>query len=148
MRFTFGTSILVYALDRSAGERHQVAKDLVSRARSEEGLVLTLQSLSELFRTLTAKKRVSALDASRLVEDLMLTAEIVAADQDCLSLAMRNVDAHGLSFWDAMIWATAARAGCKMLVSEDGQHGRILDGVTLVDPFRPDGSQFIERFLA
>lgn len=34
-----------------------------------------------------------------------------------------------------MMWATAKRAGCRILVSKDGQDGRTLGGVTIVNPF-------------
>ena len=45
--------------------------------------------------------------------------------------------AHGLPFWDALIWAVAERAGAASLVSEDFQPGRRLGRVNIVDPFDP-----------
>jgi predicted nucleic acid-binding protein len=60
---------------------------------------------------------------------------------------MNAVAEHSLSFWDAMIWATARRAGCRLLISEDGQDGRMLDGVTIVNPFAPLPSPLIEQAL-
>ena len=41
----------------------------------------------------------------------------------------------GLSFWDALVWATA-RANGVGVVHEDFAHGRVVDGVRFVDPFR------------
>jgi predicted nucleic acid-binding protein len=50
-----------------------------------------------------------------------------------------------------MLWATARRAGCRLIVTEDFQDGRELGGVRFVNPFgdalpapleaalRPDG---------
>ena len=65
MRFTLDTNVLVYAVDRNAGERHQVALDIAHRAQGGD-CVLTLQSLVELFRTLTGPKlRVSPILAVR-----------------------------------------------------------------------------------
>jgi predicted nucleic acid-binding protein len=54
---------------------------------------------------------------------------------------MDAVTHHHLSFWDAMMWATAKRHGCRALISEDGQSGRTLGGVILLNPFdaSPDG---------
>jgi predicted nucleic acid-binding protein len=49
--------------------------------------------------------------------------------------AMDAVVGHSFSFWDAMLWMTAKRAGCQLLLSEDGDDGRSLRGVTLVNPF-------------
>jgi len=61
--------------------------------------------------------------------------------------AMDAVADHGWSFWDAMIWATAKRAGCRLLISEDGQNGRTLGGVTIVNPFLPSSSALLSQAL-
>ena len=60
---------------------------------------------------------------------------VFAADELCLTDAIDAVAAHSWSFRDAMIWATAKRAQCRLLLSEDGQDGRTLGGVTTVNPF-------------
>lgn len=53
-----------------------------------------------------------------------------------LGLAERYV----LSTWDTMIAASALRAGCDTLWSEDMQHGMTLgDGLRIVNPFRVVG---------
>lgn len=145
MRFTFGTNVLVYAFDRNAGERHLRALELVGRARGRD-LVLTLQSLGELFRTLTRPKY--ALDparAARIVEDWREAVPIVAADPSCLADAMSAVTDDRWSFWDAMLWATAKANGCRVLISEDGQDGRLYGGVAIVDPFARDRDPWLER---
>jgi predicted nucleic acid-binding protein len=41
---------------------------------------------------------------------------------------------HGLSFYDALIVASALEAGCDTLYSEDLQDGRRFPGLTIVDP--------------
>jgi predicted nucleic acid-binding protein len=37
---------------------------------------------------------------------------------------------------DALVVRCAIAAGCKRLLSEDLQHGRVFDGVRIEDPFR------------
>jgi predicted nucleic acid-binding protein len=44
--------------------------------------------------------------------------------------------AHGLSYWDAAIVAAARTSGCRELLSEDMSHGREVEGVLIVNPFR------------
>jgi predicted nucleic acid-binding protein len=48
---------------------------------------------------------------------------------------MDAVIKHKLSPFDALIWATAERAGVTHFVTEDQQDGRRLGRVTFVDPF-------------
>lgn len=72
---------------------------------------------------------------------------VVAANHVSLTEAMDAVVHHGWSFWDAMIWATAKQHGCRLLITEDGQSGRTLGGVTLVNPFLPDAGGFLAAAL-
>jgi predicted nucleic acid-binding protein len=41
-----------------------------------------------------------------------------------------------LSFWDALIIQAAIEGGASDLLSEDLQHGRRIDGLTIQNPFR------------
>nr|WP_249809695.1 PIN domain-containing protein [Bradyrhizobium sp. 139] len=43
---------------------------------------------------------------------------------------------HGFAFYDALIVAAAVEAGCDILYSEDMQHGRSIEGLTIINPFR------------
>lgn len=147
MRFTLDTNILVYAVDRNAGERHRIAVGIARRARGRD-CVLTLQSLAELFRALTGSKLgVNPVRAAEIVQQWRDALPVVAADADCLSEAMDAVIHHGWSFWDAMIWATAKRHGCRLLISEDSQAGRVLGGVTIVNPFAVNAAAELEAAL-
>jgi len=147
LRFTLDTNILVYAAHRDAGAKHVTALEITRRAVSSD-CVLTLQSLSELFRTLTGPKlKISAVQASEIVQKWRDAIPVVAADELCLIDAMDAVVNHGWSFWDAMIWATAKRNGCRLLISEDGQAGRTLGAVTIVNPFVSDAESLLEAAL-
>jgi predicted nucleic acid-binding protein len=59
------------------------------------------------------------------------------------ALTFRALDAmprHGLSFWDALIWAAAAENGLAVLYTEDFQDSRDIEGVLFVNSFRPGSS--------
>ncbi len=49
--------------------------------------------------------------------------------------AIQAQEDHKLPFWDALLWATARRSGCKIVFSEDFQDGRELGGVRFINPF-------------
>jgi len=69
-----------------------------------------------------------------------------AADPD-LDKAMAATEHHGISFWDALLWATADRIGVRSLLTEDYQDGRTLGGVTFVDPFKADNERLLAEIL-
>ncbi|MDR1228345.1 MAG: PIN domain-containing protein [Azoarcus sp.] len=53
-------------------------------------------------------------------------------------IARRIADRYKLQFYDSLIAASALRAGCDTLYSEDMQHGLLLEGqLRIVDPFAP-----------
>ena len=145
-RFTLDTNILVYAVDRDGGERHRRSMELVGRA-AERDCVLTLQSLAEFFHATTRKSLLGPSDAGSFVRDWLEVFEVASAGSEALGDAMSAVDEHRLSFWDALLWATARQAGYSALVSEDMQHGRRLGGVEFVNPFAPQAAATMATLL-
>lgn len=146
MRFTFDSNVLIYAIDSSAGGRHTAAAALLRRAARRD-CVLTLQSLGEFFHVATRKTRLSPANAGLAVERWCAVFAVHAASEKCLAAAIETVKRHQLSFWDAMLWATAGEAGCRLLLSEDLHDGQTLDGVTCVNPFEPKNATLIEAAL-
>lgn len=58
-----------------------------------------------------------------------------AIDHATVETAWGVESRFGLGFWDALIVASAQTLGCAMLLSEDMQHGRLIDGLRIVNPF-------------
>jgi predicted nucleic acid-binding protein len=144
---SFDTNILVYAVDNTAGERHARAADLIERSIRHGGCVQTLQSLAEFFSVVTRKASIAPDLAATFIKGWQAVLPIEASTPADLDQAMQASREHRLSFWDAMLWATARRIGVRVLVSEGFQDGRILDGVRFVDPFAVRNANFIEQLL-
>lgn len=69
-RFTLDTNILVYAVDRLAGPRHQIAMCVMEHAHMRP-CVLTLQAISEFYAAITRKQRVPRPEAAMLANHLL-----------------------------------------------------------------------------
>jgi predicted nucleic acid-binding protein len=54
---------------------------------------------------------------------------------------------HRLGIWDSVIFAAAAEAGCRLLLSEDLQEGFTWRGVTVTNPFAPARHKLLEALL-
>ena len=52
--------------------------------------------------------------------------------------ALRGVRDHGLSYYDAQIWAAARLNQVPVVFSEDFNTDSVLDGVRFVNPFATD----------
>ena len=147
MRFSVDTNILVYATFNQDEEKHRAAFGIMERAQNLD-CVVTLQAVGELFHTLTRRLNVSAVQATTVVHKWRSAITVVTADEACLVDAMDSVVGHGLPFWDAMLWATVKRVGCRLLVTEDGQDGFALGGVTWVNPFASPRSPLLVQALS
>ena len=50
--------------------------------------------------------------------------------------ALEITTTHRFSYWDSAIIAAAQALGCHELYTEDLSHGREVEGVTIINPFR------------
>jgi predicted nucleic acid-binding protein len=133
------TNVLVYAHDRSAGGKHEVARVLVGRLWQERSGVVSTQVLQELYVNLR-RKAASPLSASlarEVIEDY-LRWPLVENGGEAILRAMAVERRHGLSFGDALIVQAAQDAGVALLYSEDLSHGHKYGPVTVENPFRAD----------
>jgi predicted nucleic acid-binding protein len=144
----FDTSIFGYAIDATAGRRHVTARELVENALRSGETVLILQTLAEFYTMATRKLGTSPDDACSFLAGLRVVLPVYSATEPDLDKAMAGTQRHGLSFWDAMLWATADRIGVQYLLSEDFQDGRVLGGVTFVDPFEGENEALLAEILS
>jgi predicted nucleic acid-binding protein len=129
------TNILVYAEDLD-DRRHEVARQLVERLWETGDGVLSVQVLQEFFTTVTRKlKRPYPLAAARSIVAEYLHWEVVENDGALLLAAIDLQAKHKLSFWDALVVQAAVKARVTTLLSEDLNHGQLIEGVRIHCPF-------------
>jgi predicted nucleic acid-binding protein len=133
-RVFIDTNLLLYADDLDAGVKRQRAQELLSELLRNQSGVLSTQVLQEFFAVSTRKLGVDAAVARRKVE-LLSTLDVVAIQLTHVLQAIDLHRLHAVSFWDALILACAAAAGCRKLWTEDLQHGAIIADVKIENPF-------------
>jgi predicted nucleic acid-binding protein len=137
MRTFFDTNVLVYVFDRDSPDRSRKAHELLREHVASGGLLISTQVLQEFYVTVTRKL------ARPLPEETALAAlqrlailPTVQVDSRLVLEAASRSQALRLSFWDALIVQAAIDGGATHLLSEDLQHGRAIDGLTIQNPFR------------
>jgi len=98
-----------------------------------------LQAVSEFYWVVTRKRmmpRDEAASLARTMIDLFPTAGTSPAPARA-ALAL-SVAGHA-SYWDALLLATAAQAGCTAILTEDLADGASLAGVRVINPFAATG---------
>jgi len=129
------TNVWVYAVDSDEPAKQAKARRILDPARADE-LVVSAQVLGEFYVTVTRKlaRPVAPDDAARMV-DQMRRISPVAVDADDVATAIAGSRSWQLSYWDALIVASAQRAGCDRLLSEDLADGATYGDVQVVNPF-------------
>lgn len=127
----FDTNILVYAF--AANEpRSDRAESLLA-----DGGVIGVQVLNEFTNIARRKlawdwKQIEA--ALDVIEGLLGAARSLTVGIHAHAVELARD--HTLAFYDALIVAAASDAHCRVLCSEDMQHGRKFGSVTVQNPFR------------
>jgi predicted nucleic acid-binding protein len=129
------TNILVYAHDVDQGQKHQTARDILIELMQDRSGALSPQVLQEFYVNVTRKiaKPLSKRAAREIVEDWSVWCiETTAAE---VAAAFRIEDEAKISFWDALILASAVKAGAEALLSEDLSSGQKVAGIRIRNPF-------------
>ena len=134
------TNVLVYAHDPRDRRKQAIAVDLLDRCIAAERAALSAQNLSEFYVVVTQRlpERIRPGAAIQQVERLAAACRVLDVTGPLVLEGWRGAEAHRLSLWDALVWAAAKLAQIPYVLTEDAQHGRSIEGVTFLDPFRPE----------
>ena len=134
VRSFIDTNLLVYADDAFDARKQKIAIDvLVGLRQSREG-VLSIQVLQEYFVNAIKKLGLDAGFARQRVAQYGRF-EVVRPDLDLVLAAIDLHRLNQLSLWDALVVQSARSSGSAVLLTEDMQHGLIVAGVRIINPF-------------
>ncbi len=130
------TNILVYAYDSSAEGRHGQARALLAELWQNGLGCVSIQTLQEFFVTITRKVAhpLPAQQAAQIISDLGHWRVHSPTVEDVLA-AIDLQRRFRLSFWDAMVLASAEQLECDVVWSEDLNPGQSYSTVRVLNPF-------------
>ena len=125
----FDTNILVYA--QQDGAKAETARKVMA-----QGGAISVQVLNEFAAVARRKLGHGWPEIAEAIDDaLALTDTPLPLTLETHAAARALARDDGLSFYDALIVASALDAGCDTLYTEDLQHGRVFGGLTVRNPF-------------
>jgi predicted nucleic acid-binding protein len=130
----FDTNVLIYADDAALPAKQARAISLYAEHTKRDAAVVSLQVMQEYFAASTRKLCVTAETAQRKIELLARGRVVQFTARDVVS-AIELHRLNHMSFWDAMIVHAARVANAAVLYTEDLQHGAVLGGVRIENPF-------------
>jgi predicted nucleic acid-binding protein len=135
----FDTNIFLYEIDSKAPKpKRQIARDLIREALSQRRSAISYQVIQEFLNVVTGKfsSSITISDAHEYVDTVFRQLIVVHSSLELFSEALGIHARHQLSWYDSLILAAAAEAGCSVLYTEDLQHGAKINGVKIENPFR------------
>jgi predicted nucleic acid-binding protein len=126
------TNILVYA-HSERDDRTAIARQVLF-----DGGVVGVQVLNEFASVARAKLGFTWPQVQEAIDSIV----ILCPAPRPLSIgthmhALKFSERYGLSIWDGLIVAAAVEAKCSSLLTEDMQHGQVVEGLRIENPFLP-----------
>lgn len=134
------TNVLVYAEASDEPDKQRIALDVLKQLFETTSGVLSTQVLQEYCNVAIKKLKLppahirAQLDLYEQFEVVLVTPAIIRAGLDLHQT-------RSVSFYDAIVLASAQTAGCSVLLSEDMNAGEQVGGVRVVDPFKATSTQ-------
>lgn len=138
MKVALDTNILAYAEGVNDARKRDLVLSLL-RELPQDAVLIPVQVLGELFNVLVRKAGRSKQQAREALLGWSDTFQTVTTTPEIMVAAADLAADHGFGIWDAVILAAALQGGCRLLLSEDLQHGFTWGGVTVVNPLLAPG---------
>jgi len=123
------TNVCLYLLSADAAKADR-SEHLINA-----GGVASVQVLNEFVSVARGKLRLDWSQTREVLDALYANLDIVAVTASMHSRAVGIAERSGVHIYDAAIIAAAIESGCNRVLTEDLQHGQIIDGVRIENPY-------------
>lgn len=125
------TNVLIYLHDSLSPKKREISKNLLADNPAISSQVIS-EYLNTTRRLLNISKEELLVNTSALFSDC----PIIQVSPETLLFAASLVKKHHFQLFDAVMFASAKESGCKILYSEDMQHGLVVNKkLTILNPF-------------
>ncbi len=126
----FDTSVLLYLLSSDAAKSDRVETLLADRG------TISVQVLNEFAAVAIRKLKMPLPEVREVLDTIRAVCDVETVTVETHDRALAIVERYGFSLYDSLLIAAALIADCKVLYSEDLQHGQLIDRqLRVVNPF-------------
>jgi predicted nucleic acid-binding protein len=126
----YDTNVVLYLLSAEAAKAERAEELLAAGGR------LSVQVLNEFASVASRKLGMDWPEIGEILAGVRAVCPVESIAIDTHERGLAVASRYGLNIYDAMIVASALLAGCKVLYSEDLQHGQVFERqLTVRNPF-------------
>lgn len=137
-KYFLDTNVFVCALDTTFPANNKIAVKLIREGLDSGNGIVSYQVVQEFFSLAFRKfaTPMSASEAEQYFNTMFRPLLAVHSSPALFVCALQLFGRHRLSWYDSLVVAAARLADCSILYSEDMQHGLVIDGMKIENPFR------------
>jgi predicted nucleic acid-binding protein len=133
-RFFFDTNILLYLYSADEPEKQEISLQAVQACPWP---TVSTQTINEFSNTLSRKMKVDWKSIDAALTEIEQTFAIETVTTVVIRKAYIIAERYQYSYYDSAVIASALLCGCARLISEDMQHGQMIeDQLRIVNPFK------------
>jgi len=131
--FFVDTNILIYSYTTSDSSKQSKAREIIS----QESAWISTQVIQEFINILRKKFSLDWLKIESGLKEVFENFLIHINSPQTIQKACTLAHKYGYSFYDSVIISAAIERECKILYSEDMQHGQVLEEkLMIINPFK------------
>ena len=131
----FDTNIVIYSGDSRDLRKQIIAREITERSIQENNGVISTQVLQE-YCSIEIKKFNRDPFLIRQSLKFWQRFEVIAISPILIEEALEIGLIYQFSFWDSLMIAAALAAKCSQLMTEDLNHGQVIQGLKIINPFK------------
>ena len=136
-RFFLDTNVFVSSFDKSAPKKAARAGELIRRAIETQQGMVSYQVVQEFFNVALRRfaEPMSCAEAEQYLSTTFHPLLALHSSHGLYSRALQLASTNSLSWYDSLIVASAIEGRCRVLCSEDFQHGQRFGALRIENPF-------------
>jgi predicted nucleic acid-binding protein len=136
-KYFLDTNILVYSVDPLSLRKRKLARNLVAGGATGKLGIISYQVVQEFVNVAVGKFQAAfrESDLEAFLRSVLFPMMAVPSSTLLFLDALRLQDRNRLSWYDSLIVAAAIQGECRILYSEDLQHGRRFGDLVVENPF-------------
>jgi predicted nucleic acid-binding protein len=136
-KFFLDTNVFAYTFDPNAPAKAKRSEDLIRTAVVDATGVISYQVVQEFFNVAFRRFPVAMTgdEATKYLIAVFGQLVVIQSSEALYAEALRLYGRYRLAWYDSLIVAAALEGGCSTLYSEDFQHGSIIEGLRIENPY-------------
>jgi len=127
------SNIIIYAYSRTDPAKADIARRVIASGN----VVISAQVINEFVSVTHNKLHHSMKVIEKAVQELLQFTRPVPISAETSLSAIHIAQEYRFAWYDSLIVASALENGCSILISEDFQHGQIIEkSLTIINPFK------------